>query len=56
MYNNVDNNTIDVETVFEDEQEDTTMSNTNTTTMTQEEIKANMETMHDASITVYSKE
>ena len=56
MYNNVDNNTIDVETVFEDEQEDTTMNNTNTTTMTQEEIKANMETMQDASITVYSKE
>ena len=56
MYNNVDNNTIDAETVFEDEQEDTTMNNTNTTTMTQEEIKANMETMQDASITVYSKE
>ena len=56
MYNNVDNNTIDVETVFEDEQEDTTMNNTNATTMTQEQIKANMEALQDASISVYSKE
>lgn len=60
MANNIDNNTIDVEAVIEDAQEDTTMNNTNTnantTAMTQEEIKAKMEAMQDASITVYSKE
>lgn len=61
MANNIDNNTIDVEAVIEDAQEDTTMNNNtntnaNTAAMTQEEIKAKMQAMQDASITVYSKE